>query len=807
MKEVLQKKSKVVPLERAVTASEPGLLRLRVRSVVDGKWVTVLMAVIAIWVLFGDDIKVMTTGREADLGFAVSYVFSLSLFIIEIIVNSLVVDDYKFSFFFWLDVIAALSLLPDIYLIINPIMGLFNQSMANVDVTVDTSGIRNEIKTSYINRVWRSVRFIRLVRIVKLYKYFTKGKSSMIAKKAQEKSESLVNPMQTHMDPAALGRKLSDITTRRVIIMVLLILVILPILQSNVIDNSRYYGLQQLFWVGRSLCKHSDDFGCTEKGKPFVNEYGWYDLLRRYSRSSEDTEGGSLSAKLLWLKIPSFLHNGNLTEITSIPADYWGFYEWSEESDCAGETITSSCSLRDNEMDLIAYSPETCMNHDTPGCEEMLAYARFDVSSAVQQESLLNVFVTIFVGIILALASVTFGLDTQRIVIRPITKMVLLIKNLADDPLHMQETSTNSRSGEKTENSILEETLARIGNLIKVSFGHNNEEIVSAYINADEMDMSRSGNTVRLIFGLVKIQKFTEITDLLQEQVLLFLNKIGRIVHACTGEWKGTPIKNDMGTFLVIWEQGHQNATQALLSFIKIIAETRRASDITIYKNNPKISAKWPDYQVELGLSLHLGWAVQGVIGSDKKLDIAYFSPHLELGQQVLEATALYQTSILMTEVFYEELPKKAREYCRRVDTVVTPLEPQPIGLYSYDMNDTAPPVSVNPSIRVGAPFLLLELEQTAGDLISIDVNNYDDLFLIESDVVTFQKNLVNAFTELWKRAYKAYTEGSWPEAMAIMDQCRELRPDDGPMKSLYGFMEDNGHKAPESWNGTRSLV
>jgi len=807
MKEVLQKKSKVVPLDKVGVAAEPGLLRLRVRSVIDGKWVTVVMAVIALWVLFGDDIKVMTTGRWSDQGFAISYVFSLSLFIIEIIVNSLVVDEYKFSFFFWLDVIAALSLLPDIYFIINPIIGLFNQSMTSVNVTVGISGIRDEIKTSYINRVWRSVRFIRLVRIVKLYKYFTKKKSSLTSRKAQQdKSDSITNPMQSPMDPAALGRKLSDITTRRVIIMVLLILVILPILQSNVIDNAHYFGLQQLFWVGRSVCRQSDDFGCVG-GKPFVNEYGWYDLLRRYSRASEDTEGGSLAAKLLWLKVPSFMHNGNLTRITTIPADYWGNYEWFEEVDCAGDTVSSECDLRDNEMKLIVYSPETCMNRDTSGCEEMRAYARFDTSSSVQQESLLNVFVTIFVGIILALASVTFGLDTQRIVIRPITKMVLLIKNLADDPLHMQEATSRPKLGEKTENSILEETLARIGNLIKVSFGHNNEEIVSTYINDDEMDMFRPGNTVRLIFGLVKIQKFTEITDLLQEQVLLFLNKIGRIVHACTGEWKGTPIKNDMGTFLVIWEQGHQNATQALLAFIKIIAETRRASDITIYKNNPKISAKWPDYQVELGLSLHLGWAVQGVIGSDKKLDIAYFSPHLELGQQVLEATALYQTSILMTEVFYEELPKKAREYCRRIDTVVTPLEPQPLGLYSYDMNDTAPPASTNPSIHVGTPFLLLELEQTAGDLISIDVQNYDDLFLIESDVVTFQKNLANAFTELWKRAYRAYTEGSWPEAMALMDQCRELRPDDGPMKSLYSFMEDQGHKAPESWNGTRSLV
>lgn len=64
------------------------------------------------------------------------------------------------------------------------------------------------------------------------------------------------------MDPSSLGKKLSDITTRRVIIGVLLMLLFLPLLQFRDVDNAKYYGLQQLFWLGRSSCDRSDLFAC-----------------------------------------------------------------------------------------------------------------------------------------------------------------------------------------------------------------------------------------------------------------------------------------------------------------------------------------------------------------------------------------------------------------------------------------------------------------------------------------------------------------------------------------------------------------
>jgi hypothetical protein len=52
--------------------------------------------------------------KTADLIFNIALTLSLVLFSVEILVNSCVVDEFKYSFFFWLDIVATLSLIPDI---------------------------------------------------------------------------------------------------------------------------------------------------------------------------------------------------------------------------------------------------------------------------------------------------------------------------------------------------------------------------------------------------------------------------------------------------------------------------------------------------------------------------------------------------------------------------------------------------------------------------------------------------------------------------------------------------------------------
>jgi hypothetical protein len=60
-------------------------------------------------------------------------------------------------------------------------------------------------------------------------------------------------------------------------------------------------------------------------------------------------------------------------------------------------------------------------------------------------------------------------------------------------------------------------------------------------------------------------------------------------------------------------------------SFVKVIAELRRASDLSAYARHPKIIPKFGmDYAVSMGFGLHSGWAIEGAIGSEHKIDASY---------------------------------------------------------------------------------------------------------------------------------------------------------------------------------------
>ena len=72
------------------------------------------MAMTTVFTLIGDDLRLWLTNKEADPYFFAFLSLSFILFTLEIFINSCVVNDFKFSFFWLLDIIATLSLISDI---------------------------------------------------------------------------------------------------------------------------------------------------------------------------------------------------------------------------------------------------------------------------------------------------------------------------------------------------------------------------------------------------------------------------------------------------------------------------------------------------------------------------------------------------------------------------------------------------------------------------------------------------------------------------------------------------------------------
>jgi class 3 adenylate cyclase len=69
-----------------------------------------------------------------------------------------------------------------------------------------------------------------------------------------------------------------------------------------------------------------------------------------------------------------------------------------------------------------------------------------------------------------------------------------------------------------------------------------------------EVDPMIPGQKVVAIFGFCNIRHFSETTEVLEEQILAFVNQISEIVHAAVDKYSGAPNKNIGESFLCVWK-------------------------------------------------------------------------------------------------------------------------------------------------------------------------------------------------------------------------------------------------------------
>jgi len=97
------------------------IFKKRIRDVVEGNAVTIIMSIVTLYALIGDDIRLWATRKPTDPIFFSLMLGCLFLFSFEILINSVVVDEFKYSFFFYLDIIATLSIVFDIPYLLYPL--------------------------------------------------------------------------------------------------------------------------------------------------------------------------------------------------------------------------------------------------------------------------------------------------------------------------------------------------------------------------------------------------------------------------------------------------------------------------------------------------------------------------------------------------------------------------------------------------------------------------------------------------------------------------------------------------------------
>lgn len=83
---------------------------------------------------------------------------------------------------------------------------------------------------------------------------------------------------------------------------------------------------------------------------------------------------------------------------------------------------------------------------------------------------------------------------------------------------------------------------------------------------------------------------------------------------------------------------------------MKIIAKINKFNHILKYNENIEMKKRiHDDFKVRMGFGLHVGWAIEGAIGSHFKVDASYLSPNVNMAARLEAATKLFKTDILIS--------------------------------------------------------------------------------------------------------------------------------------------------------------
>jgi len=105
------------------------------------------MTFVTIFALIGDDVRLSATEKGGDIYFTVFLMISFMLFSAEILASSVAIDDYKYSFYFYLDIVATLSIISDVDFLLDYFAIIFGMSVStqSVDALPGVMHIENEL--------------------------------------------------------------------------------------------------------------------------------------------------------------------------------------------------------------------------------------------------------------------------------------------------------------------------------------------------------------------------------------------------------------------------------------------------------------------------------------------------------------------------------------------------------------------------------------------------------------------------------------------------------------------------------------
>lgn len=455
-----------------------------------------------LYALFSDDLRILTVDATGDIVYTILSSVSFFLFLAEILLQCWCREQYMRlpnmsklrtaterdltwkerlhvlrqalaigSFYFWLDLMATISLSFEI-----PWMTSSPSNSSDGGIENARAG-RASRAGARAARVIKVVRMIRLVRLVKLYKYFgdatkqTKrdresavvapalmSSNNDVGKKKDDDSDAVDMPPESRV-----GTEMSDRTTKKVIVGILVMLIGIALLQINDVQYKNEFGMQMVFERRQHLSTL---------------------VAAAASIESEVKSDGIQLATNDWL----FSENLFLDRSECIYLEYDGFQDQEHTTAPIPSDRADPSRLQGPEKITVVISVRVADDEIDNGRQQQMM-ATFDISARAREEAILGILLTTFVIGLLAVGTMTFSRDVNTLVILPIEKMVQLVRDISANPLGKDYSLGPDQIQEMDdgmETTLLLRTISKIAGLMRVGFGEAGAEIIGKNLNATQ---------------------------------------------------------------------------------------------------------------------------------------------------------------------------------------------------------------------------------------------------------------------------------------------------------------------------------
>lgn len=257
----------------------------------------------------------------------------------------------------------------------------------------------------------------------------------------------------------------------------------------------------------------------------------------------------------------------------------------------------------------------------------------------------------------------------------------------------------------------------------------------------------------------------------------------------------------------------------AVIGMLKSYASIHRDKKLLTWNDDFRLGAGVGAFTVSLIYGMDAGWAVEGAVGSEYKIDATYLSPHVNMASRMMSACKQYGVTILLSQAVQELMSDAARSKLRHLDTVTVKGSSVKQRIYTYDARSR------------GVDFFLFSRTDDQADF---EADRYSpNMWLVDQDLKAMRQHLTDDFLDEFKAGRKAYLQGDWSLAIEKLNNANEIMLEmaveagylidpstdavpheeelaehgDGPTLFLLNYMKSKGGVAPDNWEGWHPLT